>query len=117
MMMVDTIELPKIRCGDIHEFTDVWMVTMKGRIFARSGRYVPSDSWYDAFRENPFGAIKLTDTIVSVLAKVPEDLSEINSAINEAYYLKYGKKYPYLMKGITDDALMKHTMEFVPCMR
>jgi len=113
LRLIDDVELPGIRSGQVHKFTPVWMVTMNGRMFCRSGRYVPSDSWYDAFQREPQGAIQLNEIIVKVTAKIPEDLERIGEDINQAYYKKYGGKYPHLIAGIATEKLMRHTMEFL----
>lgn len=105
--------LPSIRSGDTHPFTEVWMVTVKDRIFVRSGKMVPSDSWFDAFIKIPNGAIKTTGQIIDITAKIPQDLKDISKEVNHAYKVKYGKEHPVLVRLMYRAKLVKNTMEFI----
>jgi hypothetical protein len=110
--MVNRIECPGIRSGEFHPFTELWMVEVDGRFFARSGRMEPGNSWYDAFRKWPGGYMELGNMIFRIKGRVPDALDTINRRINKAYMRKY-RKYGSLAEGATTERLMSHTMEFL----
>ena len=111
--LIDNDSLPAIRSGNTHPFTDVWMVTYDNRIFVRSGKMVPGDSWYDAFLRHPVGAIKVDGKIIEVTTQIPSDIDQLKDKINSAFKLKYGGKHPILVRAMYRRHLVKHTMEFI----
>ena len=108
--------LTGVRAGKAREnFLEIWMVTVQGRIFARSWGF-SERSWYHIFLSGEEGAIKCGETIVPVKGIVPEDLEAITPEINQAYLAQYdtGGDNSFYAKGIIEPEHIKYTMEFVP---
>ena len=77
-----------VRSGVAHRFTGVWVVVVRGRVFARSWTDAPS-GWYRAFLAEPLGAIELTSgRRVRVAAKRVRG-ERLLDAIDDAYAEKY----------------------------
>lgn len=95
------------------KFTEIWMVNVEDRIFARS--WNRSDkSWFTEFKKSGSGKIKFGKNIVNVKGiKIDKD-DEINHRIDNAYLEKYIQpeniKYA---KGITQPEYADFTMEFL----
>ena len=104
-----------LRGGEDHpKFTGIWMVTLDGRIFARS-YYLRKRSWYNAFLEKG-GEIKCVNAVVKVKGVKPADLMKITPAVNAAYQKKYGVR-PTNQKwidGLCEKEKVEKTMEFIP---
>lgn len=82
--MVDNALIHEIRAGYTHRFITLMFVTVGDRIFCRRYTY-QEPSWHSAFRANPAGQIKLDKTVVNIDARVPRDLNEIVSSVDQAY--------------------------------
>ena len=113
---ISETQITSVRAGkDRTKFTGIWMVEVKGRIFARS--YSLSErSWYTTLLGGDDGDIKCKKEVIPIKGVKPADLNTITQSINKAYEKKYLVK-PYNKKWV--DGLCKlesvaRTMEFVP---
>ncbi|WP_223607978.1 DUF2255 family protein [Chryseobacterium sp. OSA05B] len=111
---INSHNLTEIKAGpDRTTFLEIWMVTVKDRIFARSWG-LAEKSWYNTFLEDQEGQIRCGDEIFNIKALVPDDLKELSSDINVAYLTKYNTatnlKYS---KGIVEQKHVDKTMEFI----
>ncbi|RLJ32464.1 uncharacterized protein DUF2255 [Chryseobacterium sp. 7] len=95
------------------EFLEIWMVVVQNRIFARSWG-LAERSWYNTFLEESEGEIQCGETIYSIKAIIPEDISNLTEEINQAYPAKYnsGHNIPY-SQGIIQEKHIAKTMEFI----
>ena len=111
---IDNNTLTGIRAGtDRERFLDIWMVSVDGRIFARSWG-LSERSWYTAFHQDPIGAIRCGEQVFAVRAHIPEDLEALTPRINQAYLDKYTSEHnrPYA-EGIVRKEHAAHTMELL----
>ena len=108
-------QITHVRTGkDRTKFTGIWMVEVKGRIFARS-YYGAERSWYTTLLEENTGAIKCGKEIIEVKGEKPGDIKSITEAINKAYEKKYlvkgyNKKW---VDGLCEPERVARTMEFI----
>lgn len=112
---INETQITHVRTGkDRTKFTGIWMVEVKGRIFARS-YYGVERSWYTALLEENTGAIKCGKEIIDIKGEKPVDIKSITEAINKAYekkYLvkRYNKKW---VDGLCEPEKVARTMEFI----
>jgi hypothetical protein len=113
---IDATHITSVRGGkDRTKFTGIWMVQVKGRIFARS--YSLSErSWYTTLLAGEDGDIKCKKEIIPVRGVKPPDLNTITQLINKAYEKKYlvkayNKKW---VDGLCKPGSVARTMEFIP---
>lgn len=102
-----------IKGGTTREtFLPIWMVTVDGRVFARSWNK-SRKSWFTEFLNSGLGEIKYGDRVLKVSGKQVSADDPINPKISEAYLLKYDQpanlKYS---QGISQPEYFDHTMEF-----
>jgi|GEM_PF-258723 len=111
--LADDTVLHRLRAGRTHRFIDILFVTVGDRVFCR--RYTfGARSWYDVFQANPDGQLWLDGTVVDIEARVPDDLDDINPAVNAAYERTLRKiGASMLMTGAVEDRALASTMEFV----
>ena len=113
---INSTQINHVRVGaDREKFTGIWMVQVKGRVFARS-YYLRERSWYNTFLETESGEIKCAAATVTVKGIKPKDLATITAFVNSAYQKKYGIR-PSNQKwvdGLCESERVKKTMEFVP---
>ena len=102
----------QIRCG-AHRFIDITIVEVKGRYFVRQYKF-GKRSWYDAFLENPDGAIKFGDIIIPIDGVVPTDLITINPLVNKAYFRKMSILYPLMRLTYDRKKHEASTLELIP---
>jgi hypothetical protein len=103
-----------VRAGTEHRFTGVWVVVVKGRVFARSWNDKPT-GWYRAFVAEPLGVIQVPNgREIRVRAK-KVTAERLLDAIDEAYGQKYNtpasRKWVH---GFAQVRRRKTTTEFVP---
>lgn len=111
---INTNNLIGLKAGkERDKFLNIWMVVVDERIFARSWGFAER-SWYNTFLKDPDGELKCGDTIVSIEARIPEDMDDLSERINKAYLDKYnyGDNSKYAL-GIVEPAHIEKTMEFV----
>ena len=112
---INETQITSVRAGKNREkFTGIWMVEVKGRIFARSYN-LSERSWYTAFLIGDSGDIKCAKEIIPVRGVKPPDLGVITDAINKAYEKKYllkayNKKW---VDGLCQPERIDRTMEFI----
>jgi hypothetical protein len=111
---LDAAKIIGVRAGTDHRFTGVWVVVVKGRVFARSWNDKPT-GWYRAFVDEPLGTIQVPNgREIRVRAK-PVRGDGLLDTIDESYGEKYNT--PASRKWVHGFAQMrrrKTTMEFVP---
>ena len=111
---IDQSKILGIKAGarSDHRFIGVWPVVVDGRVFVRSWTIKP-DGWYQAFLDDPLGAIQVGERHVRVRA-VPARGTRIRDAVERAYALKYStpasRKY---VRGFRTKRRRDTTMEFV----
>jgi len=112
---INETQITSVRAGKNREkFTGIWMVEVKGRIFARSYN-LSKRSWYTAFLIGDSGDIRCAKEIIPVRGVKPPDLGVITDAINKAYEKKYLLK-AYNNKwvdGLCQPERIARTMEFI----
>ena len=114
LQYINSHNLIGIKAGKEREtFLEIWMVTVENRIFARSWGFAEK-SWYNTFLKDNLGEIKCGETIYKIEARIPEDLSELEEEINQAYLDKYDSgENSFYAKGIIEEKHVAKTMEFV----
>lgn len=103
----------QIRAGVKHRFVDITIVEAEGRFFVRQYKF-GKRGWYDAFLENPGGAVKINDTIIPIEGVVPKDLDEINPIVNKAYFKKMNIIYPLMRLTYNRKKHEASTLELIP---
>lgn len=105
--------LIEIKGGTEREgFLEIWMVEVKGRVFARSWNK-SKRSWFTEFKNTGLGKIKYGESIINVRGKKLEENDNMNVLINKAYLKKYNQKENLLYaKGISQPEYANYTMEF-----
>lgn len=101
----------EIRAGFTHRFIHLLFVTVGDRVFARRYTY-GEPSWHSAFRTDPPGQIKLDKTIVNIDGRVPADLDDIISQVDQAYadsLKKVGARF--LLSGAIEPRAQQSTIE------
>ena len=102
-----------VRAGTEHRFTSVWVVVVKGRVFARSWSDKPT-GWYRAFIEEPLGVIQVPNgRELRVRAKKVRGeglLDAIDEAYGEKYNTPASRKWVH---GFAQERRRKTTLEFV----
>lgn len=111
---LDRAKIIGVRSGREHRFTGVWVVVVKGRVFARSWSDKPT-GWYRAFVAEPLGTIQAPgEREIPVRAKRVRG-DRLLDAIDEAYGEKYdtpaSKKW---VRGFRQPRCRATTIEFVP---
>jgi len=116
--IVDAIDKSKIlgvRAGarSDHRFLGVWVVVVKGRVFARSYTLKPT-GWYRTFLTDPLGTIQIGERQLHVRA-MPAKSTRIRDAVEQAYAEKYStpasRKY---VRGFRSPRRREATVEFMP---
>lgn len=113
VQLINRTNLIGIRAGAEREtFTNIWMVTVGNRIFARSWS-LAEKSWYNTFLMDTIGHIQCGEKQFQIKACIPEHSSDLHAAISAAYLIKYnhGKNSKYAT-GITAQKHVEKTMEF-----
>lgn len=79
-----------IRSGRTHDFTGVWVVVIRGRVFIRSWND-KATGWYRAFLEEPLGEIECGERRTRVRARTVRGAALLD-AVERAYAAKYDTK-------------------------
>ena len=88
LSLLEKSKILRIRSGrGAHRFIGIWFVVVQGRVFVRSWS-IKSDGWYDTFRREPRGAIKLGRSAISVRA-LPLRSKALSDAVDRAYLERY----------------------------
>lgn len=96
----ESTRIAQIKVGDHPRFTNIWVVTINGRVFCRNSTG-KQGGWFMTLLNNPNATIKLNNTEFQVTGKKPLDLNVVVPSINKAYKTKYGK-------GINMDTIMAY---------
>jgi hypothetical protein len=103
----------RVRSGRQHRFTGIWVVVVRGRVFARSWNDKPT-GWRAAFRENPRGAIRWAARAIAVRVR-PIRGERLLDEIERAYVHKYdtpaNRKW---VRGFRVAWRRETTVEFLP---
>jgi hypothetical protein len=103
-----------VRSGTDHRFTGVWVVVVRGRVFARSWSDQPT-GWYRAFVDEPRGAIQIASgREIRVRAKTVRGerlLDSIDAAYAQKYHTPASRKW---VQGFARPTRRTTTIEFTP---
>lgn len=93
-----------------NKYLEIWMVNLKGRIFARS--WGKSDNgWFSSLIEEGRGEIRYFNKVIKIEAKKNND-SKINKLVDHAYLQKYNQPQNIeYVKGITQKEYSEFTVE------
>jgi len=102
-----------VRSGKQHRFTGIWVVVVRGRVFARSWND-KATGWRAAFRENPKGSIRWAARPVPVRTRPVRGerlLDQIQKAYAEKYSTPGSRKW---VRGFRAAGRRATTIEFLP---
>lgn len=95
-------------------FLEMWMVTVDGRIFARSWNK-SARSWFTAIQETGVGAIQFGDQEIAITGKKLATDDPVHPRIDQAYLDKYSQPHNLeYAEGIAQPEYWHYTMEFFP---
>ena len=93
-------------------FTEIWIVNVGERLFARSWN-LSEESWYTAFETEGKGELKIGEQIFKVKGFKPSDILSMHPRINNAYLLRYDEgENSFYARGIIQPKYYERTMEF-----
>jgi hypothetical protein len=102
-----------VRSGTEHKYTGVWVVVVKGRVYARSWNDKPTGR-FRAFKKEPEGMVQVATRELPVRARFPRGASVLG-AVTAAFAQKYNTKGSRRwVEGFADPARELTTIEFVP---
>ena len=110
--LINSRKVHQIRAGEKHRFIDISIVEVCGRFFVRRYKF-EKRNWYDAFLQNPDGAIKCGDQIIPVKGVVPLDQEQLKSSVTRAFCKKYPIIYA-IMRMSFDPKHEASTLELIP---
>lgn len=113
VQLINAHKVHQIRAGDKHRFVDISIIEVEGRFFVRQYKFAKR-SWYDAFMNNPIGAIKCGDTVIPVKAEVPDNMTELNRKVTRAFWKKYHLIYGLMKLGFNTQKHEASTLELIP---
>lgn len=107
--------LVEIKSGNHrNKFTEIWMVNVDGRIFARSWNK-NLNGWMNDFLTNKSGEIKFGENILNVVVEKLENNDDLNQKISNAYLKKYTQQHNIeYAEGISQPEYYNYTIEFFP---
>ncbi|MBB1642856.1 DUF2255 family protein [Sphingobacterium sp. UME9] len=107
--------LVEIKSGENRtRFTEIWMVIVDERVFARSWNKNQS-GWMNEFLTNKVGMIKFGAEIIDVTVRKLGDNHPIHQKINQAYLEKYTQDYNLeYANEISLPEYAHYTIEFFP---
>lgn len=110
---LDENTLVEIKSGkNRNKFTEIWMVNVDQRIFARSWNK-NENGWMNDFLKNKSGQIKFGEEILNITVKKLESNDELNQKISNAYLEKYTQEHNIeYAKGISQREYNNYTIEF-----
>jgi hypothetical protein len=112
---IDRDKIFRVRAGarSDHRFTGIWVVVVRGRVFARSWTLEPG-GWYRTFLEDPLGTIQVGGREIPVRAarvRLARTLDAIESAYARKYDTPASAKY---VRGFRSRRRRQATIEFRP---
>ena len=114
LQFLDENTLVEIKSGNHRtKFTEIWMIRIGKRVFARSwNRNVKG--WMHDFLINNGGQIKYGEKVLNVTVKKIDKADKINEDISKAYLNKYTQEYNLeYAKGISQKEYYDFTLEFI----
>lgn len=97
-----------IRVGETHDFTDIWVVVAKGRLFCRQYSF-SKNSWASALKNGSNAYLHVDGEVFKIRGCIPVDIDDILPAVNHAYIEKYVDRLNYFPEIAKEAAhLEKH---------
>ncbi len=106
----------RIRAGDTHRYTVVWVVVVRGRAFVRTWDDAAT-GWFRAFRAVRRGSIRLGDRTIPVAGRVVRGTA-LQRAVTRAYAEKYDSPGSLKwVRGFAERSRERNTLELLPAAR
>lgn len=103
----------RIRCGEDHRYTEVWVVVVEERAFIRSWNLEPS-GWFRSFEKEPEGSLELAGREIAIRGVVTRD-EHLLRGVTEAYADKYSApESEHWVVGLAEPWRVRATLQLVP---
>jgi hypothetical protein len=114
LQFLDENTLVEIKSGNHRtKFTEIWMIRIGKRVFARSWNK-NAKGWMNDFIINNGGQIKYGEKVIDVSVRKIDKTDKINEDISKAYLNKYTQEYNIdYAKGISQIDYFDFTLEFI----
>ena len=114
LQFLDENTLVEIKSGNHRtKFTEIWMIRIGKRVFARSWNKNVK-GWMNDFLINNGGQIKYGEKVLNVTVKKIDKTDKINEDISNAYLNKYTQEYNIeYAKRISQIDYLDFTIEFI----
>ena len=114
LQFLDDNTLVEIKSGNHRtKFTEIWMIRIGKRVFARSWNK-NVNGWMNDFLINNGGQIKYGEKVLNVTVKKIDKTDKINKDISKEYLNKYTQEYNLeYAKGISQKEYYDFTLEFI----
>ena len=114
LQFLDENTLVEIKSGNYRtKFTEIWMIRIGKRVFARSWNKNVK-GWMNDFLINNGGQIKYGEKVLNVTVKKIDKTDKINEDISNAYLNKYTQEYNIeYAKRISQIDYFDFTIEFI----
>ena len=114
LQFLDDNTLVEIKSGNHRtKFTEIWMIRIGKRVFARSWNK-NVNGWMNDFLINNGGQIKYGEKVLNVTVKKIDKADKINEDISKAYLNKYTQEYNIdYAKEISQIEYFDFTIEFI----
>ena len=114
LQFLDENTLVEIKSGNHRtKFTEIWMIRIGKRVFARSWNKNVK-GWMNDFLSNNGGQIKYGEKVLNVTVKKIDKTDKINEDISNAYLNKYTQEYNIeYAKRISQIDYFDFTIEFI----
>ena len=114
LQFLDENTLVEIKSGNHRtKFTEIWMIRIGKRVFARSWNKNVK-GWMNDFLINNGGQIKYGEKVLNVTVKKIDKTDKINEDISKAYLNKYTQEYNIeYAKRISQIDYFDFTIEFI----
>ncbi|MFZ1378488.1 MAG: DUF2255 family protein [Saprospiraceae bacterium] len=114
LQFLDENTLVEIKSGNHRtKFTEIWMIRIGKRVFARSWNKNVK-GWMNDFLINNGGQIKYGEKVLNVTVKKIDKTDKINEDISNAYLNKYTQEYNIeYAKRISQIDYFDFTIEFI----
>jgi hypothetical protein len=102
----------KLRSGETHRPTWMWVVVVNGRVFVRSWNDAPT-GWYRALRAEPLGTLEVGGRQIAIRAEAVRGtraLDAVDAAYAKKYVTRANLKY---VEGFREKRRRKTTTELV----
>jgi hypothetical protein len=114
LQFLDDNTLVEIKSGNHRtKFTEIWLIRIGKRVFARSWNKNVK-GWMNDFLSNNGGQIKYGEKVIDVTVRKIDKTDDINEDISKAYMNKYTQEYNLeYAKGISQKEYYDFTLEFI----